>query len=288
MNGAESIFRAARMKHPMSSDRPLFMPVSRFIACEITCPAMNQGLRRAVVLSLLVHAALLVYVVQAIEFSGTQGDQADARRDGKTQALIARLAPAPASVGSPEPLAGAGEFVENEQAADEPLAINTTEPASAPPMQERQAMANADKAASAGGAKVLSTSVPEEDQVWRRSPEAGAGGASSVAGGNASPVALDPMVLNDSMEALAERLTKGTHRVRLLVDPQGRVLEIDGVEVGKDAAGGAEEPVLTVFAPVRFAPARIGGRAVSSWITIEVDVPDDAPRSSRSSDRRTR
>ena len=67
----------------------------------------------------------------------------------------------------------------------------------------------------------------------------------------------------------------------------GRV-EIDGVDVLKETPGAAEEPVLEVFAPVRFAPARINGQAVSRWVTIEVDVPDDAPRSSRSSDRRAR
>ena len=264
------------------------MPASRFIACDNAFSVMNQGLYRAVVLSLLIHGALIIYVVHAMEYAGAQGDEGATRRNGEVSAVIAHLAPAPVRAESVREVVDTGEIVERKQVDEEPVAAHAAESPSVPSIQERQDVANADRAPIVGGTKVLSTSVPEEDRAWRRSPEVGVGGASSVAGGNASPVALDPMVLNDSMEALAERLTKGTHRVRLLVDPQGRVLEIDGVEVLKEVAGGGEEPVLTVFAPVRFAPARIDGRAVSSWITVEVDVPDDAPRSSRSSDRRAR
>ena len=263
------------------------MSASRFIAFIKEILAVNHGMCCAVLLSLLIHGVLLAYIFHEVEGAGTRSGLADARRNGKPSALMAHLEPARLSADRVID-AGIGEAMGTEATAGgtSPTAVTDSNP---PSQEVSPPSMSSGKAATVPGAKVLSTVVPGEVRAGGLGSNISKDDAVfSSAEVSVPPTALDTAQLNDSISALGEQLTPGMHAVRLFIDRQGRVVRLGETGTPESVDKDLLMPLLAAFSSVGFSPARIDGRAVNSWIDIQVEIPDDAPRSSRASDRRLR
>jgi hypothetical protein len=104
------------------------------------------------------------------------------------------------------------------------------------------------------------------------------------------PVRLKDSAIDDLLSGFGERLAQGTYFLRLFIDRNGEVVDVQGrtSRDARDDEDGSDlvfEQLMAAFKSIRFSPAEINGHAVNSQVEFEINAVDVPTGSSNASGR---
>jgi hypothetical protein len=98
------------------------------------------------------------------------------------------------------------------------------------------------------------------------------------------PVRVVDSSIDDLLVSFEDRLAQGRYFLRLYINRDGQVVEVQGSSsLDSENSDPIFEQLIAAFKSVRFLPAEINGHAVNSQIGIEINAVDERPESSKAS-----
>jgi hypothetical protein len=103
------------------------------------------------------------------------------------------------------------------------------------------------------------------------------------------PVRVADSAIDDLLSRFGERLAQGTYFLRLFIDRNGEVVDVQG-RISRDGEDSENsdlvfEQLMAAFKSIRFLPAEINGHAVNSQVEFEINAVDVPAGSSNASGR---